>query len=97
MSNKSTKKKRVTAIKIDSGLTIDITSEILNKFKKLVADKKPVKIQSEIIDNIDLSGIQLLFAMKKTGTSQETKFQLSFSDNAKELITKSGFGELILE
>jgi hypothetical protein len=35
--------------------------------------------------------------MKKTGTSQETKFQLSFSDNAKELITKSGFGELILE
>lgn len=97
MSTKGTKSSKSSILKIGPNLTIDCTSEIQSKFNKAIEQKKAVKINSELIESIDLSGIQLLLLMKRTSQSENSvEFNLSFSDSTKDLLSKCGFSDYLL-
>jgi ABC-type transporter Mla MlaB component len=97
MKSKVTKNTKSSTLKIGSMLTIDYTNELHQQFNQSIKQKQPIKVQSELIESIDLSGIQLLITMMKS-VSSDTKidFNLSYSDSTKDLLTKCGFSEILL-
>lgn len=96
MSTKNTKKKNSTILKIGSNFTIDNSNLILSQYKEALDKGRSVKLKSDIIENIDLTGIQLLFSILKDNKSeQKPEFELSFSESSTELIKKCGFSQLL--
>lgn len=96
MSTKGTKKKKSNILKIGQSLTIDITPEILSQFQIALDNNTPIKIKSDIIESIDLTGIQLLYSMLQENQNNGiVELDLLFSDSTKELIKKCGFTQLV--
>jgi len=86
---------QIATLFIDNELSFinsnDIKDEILsqlNKFEQLI-------IQANIA-HIDLTGIQLLYSIKKscTAVSKQVKFNFKMNSDLKNLVIRSGFGEL---
>lgn len=92
------KKKNQTKI-IDTGpqLIVDNISGIYNGYLKISSETDSIEIKAKLIENIDLSGIQfLLFVQNHSKQNNKTlKINLSYSEIAKELITKSGFTKFL--
>lgn len=96
MSTKGTKKKKSSLLKIGQSLTIDITPKIRSQFQKALEQNTSIKIKSERIENIDLTGVQLLYSMIQENTEEcKIELELMFSDSTKDLIKKCGFTQLV--
>ena len=83
-------------VNIGQSFTIENAQEILAQYKAAVDQNNTIKITSEQIDTIDLTGIQFLYSIKhedKRGI--KTELDIHFSDNAKDLINKCGFTSII--
>ena len=89
------KKKNLTKV-IDIGpqLIVDNIKGIYKHYLKTFSETTDsIEIKTKVLENIDLSGIQfLLFAQEHSKKNNKTlKINLTYSEVAKELITKSGF------
>jgi hypothetical protein len=89
-----TKKKSKTKI-LDTGpqLIINNIKDIYKSYLKTISENDTVEIKTKIIENIDLSGIQFLHFAQNHAKQQHKvlKINFSYSDIAKELLSKSGF------
>jgi|SRR5208283_872128 len=70
----------------------DIKEEVLNHMN----DFDQIQIQATI-SHIDLTGIQLLYSIKKSceALNKQVKFNFNMNGELKNLVIRSGFGELI--
>ena len=92
MSSKGSKKKKSVTLKIGSSLTIEQTPEFTNKFNDALASGSGIKIETETIEILDQSGIQLLLEI----INQKNRIpglSLKFSDTTQDLLTKCGLIE----
>lgn len=85
-----------TIVNIGQTFTIENAQDILAKYKAAVDQNNSIKIVSEEIETIDLTGIQFIYSIKHESIRGiNTEINLTFSDSAKELITKCGFAAII--
>jgi hypothetical protein len=97
MTTKPKKKSDGDGIHVGTTLTIDTISELRNKFLDAFHTKDEISVESGIIEDIDLNGIQFLVYLKKWEESKKIKLNvdMSFSDNTIQLLNRTGFGYLV--
>jgi anti-anti-sigma regulatory factor len=96
MSTKGNKKAKSYTLNLSPNFTIDITPQVFDELKSMDNKKASLTVQSETIESIDLSGIQLLLLIKQESEKfKASKFDISFSDNVGDIINKCGFSELL--
>lgn len=83
-------------VHIGQSFTIENAGELLEKYKDAADKKDSIKIVSDEIDVIDLTGIQFLYSLKKEAERGiKTDIKLKFTPAAKELILKCGFKSIL--
>jgi hypothetical protein len=97
MTSKPKKKSDGDVIHAGTSLTIETISELRNKFLDAFHTKDEISVESGIIEDIDLNGIQFLVYLKRWDDSKKIRLNLdiSFSDNSIQLLNRTGFGFLI--
>lgn len=78
-------------IVINGGLTLSNTGELKDRLIGLLEDKRPMSLTINVEEGIDMSGIQLLLALKKALHKQafNAELQVQFSPD-QQLMLKSG-------
>ncbi|MBN2484344.1 MAG: STAS domain-containing protein [Bacteroidales bacterium] len=86
-----------TVLKTGSDLNIEVIKDLYKQLVELFKRNEPFVIKSPGIKNIDLTGIQFLYHAKKTGETNNTPvtFDLNFSEEVKQFLSKTGFSSLI--
>jgi len=97
MSTKTKKKDKSTSVKTGNSLSIENISEIYQHFLNSISKNEIVNIESETIENIDLTGVQFLLYAKKIESITKTKvnFNLKFSENVSQFLAKTGFSNIL--
>jgi len=94
--HKSTKGEVQTAtLFIDNELSFINSNDIKDEILTQLNNFEHLNIQANIA-HIDLTGIQLLYSIKKSCTAVNKQFKFNFKMNSelKNLVIRSGFGEL---
>ena len=78
-------------------LTLYSINTVLDKIKETLAEYPAVTLEINQVTGMDLSGIQLIYSIKKTLETENKKFSLRIDlpDELEELISKTGFEGLI--
>lgn len=81
---------------IDDELSFINSNEIKEEVLAHMNDFEQLQIQANIA-HIDLTGIQLLYSIKKSceAVNKQVKFNFKMNGELKNLVSRSGFGELI--
>jgi hypothetical protein len=97
MATKGNKKEKITTIAINQNFTIDTIAQINRDFQNCINKNESVVIKSDVIENIDLTGIQFLMYSKKFASTTNCKvtFAINFSDTTQDLIRKTGFSSIL--
>jgi hypothetical protein len=97
MATKTKKTPKSAIFKLRQNLTIDTISQLYKEFLDCLEKNESIVIQSDSIENIDLTGIQFLMYSKNLAAtaSQNVQFDINFSDSTRLLISKTGFGRLL--
>ncbi len=85
-----------TVINMEGDVSLVHIEEIKNKLTNEIMKPNDVTIELQNIENIDLSTVQLLYAIKKIKDKQEKKIILNInvSDEIQLLLKRSGCGEI---
>jgi ABC-type transporter Mla MlaB component len=88
-------KKDIKSTIIDPGIqiTIDNIHDLLKKFNSALKNNQSIEIKNEMLENIDLTGIQFLYYAKKKSEAEGKKIHIDIklTENMKALIQNSGF------
>ncbi len=97
MCAKRKKSSSGTTIVVNQNLMIDNIKEMYEQLQSALDKEQEIVIKSEMVENIDLAGIQLLLYGKQMAKKGNVNLNLdiTYADSAKELIVKSGFSSLI--
>lgn len=87
----------VIEIVLTGQLTINTIDKIMAKMKEIIVKPSEVSIQVEDVENMDLTFIQLIFAIKNSGKKEKYKVEVSFdlSEELTSLITNAGFQKIL--
>ncbi len=91
------KKDIVKLLIIKNELTINNINDQRNKLLAETKDTQEVHIKLENINQIDLAGIQLILALKKSFTQQNKvlKIDMNLSKDSVELLLNAGFKDFV--
>lgn len=84
-------------LRIEGELTLNTIEETLAEVKAIVDEHQNLLIELRQIDNLDLTGVQLLYAIKKTAeASKKTiNYSIELPDELSTIINHAGFNDLI--
>src|SRR5208283_1208241 len=86
---------QIATLYIDNELSFINSNDIKDEIITHLNDFEQLNIQANIA-HIDLTGIQLLYSIKKSCASvnKKVKFNFKMNSDLKNLVIRSGFGEL---
>ena len=84
-------------LKIENEFSIRNVGEITNKLKKNIRNAKTVLLKLEHIDQLDLSAIQVIHALKNYANEKsiELKMEVQVSDDVRSLLANTGFKDAL--
>ena len=90
------KSKKEFTLEIGNSLVFEKVKELRKKFDKSIGNTLQIRIISEKINEIDLTGIQLLyyFLLKARTFNREVLFTLNIADEQRQMLLKNGFTNL---
>ncbi|MBN1118449.1 MAG: hypothetical protein JXA77_14655 [Bacteroidales bacterium] len=90
------KKKQPVFIHIGQQLTIEYIDAIYNELTEAFQKKVGIKMET-LIEEIDLTGIQLLLFTRKKAEQEniDLDLKIKYSDNVRNLLSSTGFAELL--
>ncbi|MFW6248193.1 MAG: STAS domain-containing protein [Bacteroidota bacterium] len=96
--NKKGKHKKLS-VEISQYLTIEDVSELKNSILERINSCNSVAVNMKKMENIDVSGLQLLFATERKAHELGIEYSLTLeaNDELKSLLSHSGFGKLLTE
>ncbi len=91
------KKKNGNKIEIGNSLVFEQVGEIKKKFDKLISKEASIKIVSDGIKNIDLTGLQLIqyFMIQSKIQKKELAFSLKIDEEPRQMLLKNGYSDLL--
>jgi len=94
---KISKDKVTIDLHVTGDLSVQYAEQIKTDFLQLLESMKDVCLNLEKVSTIDVTGIQLIYALKSELEKQEKKFLLIHPDNVtlQELLEKTGVLKLI--
>ena len=92
-------KKGLTEAVFSGQLTINNIDKIVENVKTNLKKGNALKITSKDIENIDITFVQLLLSLVKTGKTEgfDVKIAVELPDEQKQLLSNAGFSELNIE
>jgi ABC-type transporter Mla MlaB component len=92
-------KKDLSEIEFSGHLTINNIEKIISEIKTNFKAGKTVSITTKDVENIDLTFIQMLYSLVKSGKNDryDVNTHISVPDDLKQLLTNAGFCSLITE
>ncbi|MBN2612864.1 MAG: STAS domain-containing protein [Bacteroidales bacterium] len=98
MAKKTEKKPKEnsTLFEIKDGITISNVSDIRKKMLKYIEGSKTLRVKIDKTEQLDLSGIQLLYSLQKSCIQQGKKiqFDINLAEETMELLKNSGFNNI---
>lgn len=92
-------KKNNKSTTIDPGMqiTIDNIHELLKNFTNALKDNQSIEIKNEMVENIDLTGIQFLYYAKKRTEAEGKKIyiNINLTENMNVLLQNSGLHTIL--
>ncbi|QQS51743.1 MAG: hypothetical protein IPM71_03180 [Bacteroidota bacterium] len=96
MAHKGNKKKKAFEFMLGNSLTISNVNSVYAEIMEKYDEHGHLKIRSETIEQIDLTGIQLIAHLQQLGENFNAEFHLKFHENTRDLLSKCGFENVIL-
>lgn len=86
-----------TAIVFGGQLTIPFIQKLTQEVKEKLGQPKALHLVVKEVENIDLTFIQLLYALKNTGKKlgYPVDLQMELPDDLSSLMVNAGFGQLL--
>lgn len=98
VSIKHNKRSKNLEINISKFFTVENIDDLKANLQNSLENSKEINLNLQTIDNIDIGGIQFIYALQKEATERKIKFNLSFdgNDEISILLKKTGFENFLL-
>lgn len=92
------KKSGVLTVTIEGSMTLSNSASIKEELLPIIDKKQDTHIVVKNLTDIDLAGLQLLIALKKSiiNNGKKAIYEVEFPSESQELIRRSGFWNILI-